>query len=186
MYDGVSNPLYVFLGFLIVVLASRNIGWGFRSVGLPQISGFLFAGIMVGPYVLGFVDKESLEYFHVVDSFALPFIAFVAGSELELNTLRHRLAGILSILALIILIVFPLGAIAFFAMSNHIPFMKDMPFLELLGVAILGGSILITISPAGVIAVIKELRAKGPFSQTVLGVTVLMDSVAILLFAICL
>ena len=39
-------------------------------------------------------------------------------------------------------------------------------------------------SPSSAIAIINELRAKGPFTQTSLGVTVIMDVVVIVLFVI--
>ena len=48
----------------------------------------------------------------------------------------------------------------------------------------MAGVILIARSPSAAIAIINELRAKGPFTQTVLGVNVIMDGVVIILFAV--
>ena len=45
-------------------------------------------------------------------------------------------------------------------------------------------SILVARSPSSAIAIINELRAKGTFTQIVLGVTVIMDVVVIIVFAI--
>jgi len=47
----------------------------------------------------------------------------------------------------------------------------------------MAGAILVARSPSSAIAIVNELRAKGPFTQTVLGVTVIMDVVVITLFA---
>ena len=49
--------------------------------------------------------------------------------------------------------------------------------------ALLAGAILVARSPSSAIAVVKELRAHGPFTKTVLGVTVIMDVVVIIAFA---
>jgi Kef-type K+ transport system membrane component KefB len=53
-----------------------------------------------------------------------------------------------------------------------------------IAVAILGGAILVARSPSSAIAIVNELRARGPFTRTALGVTVIMDVVVIVLFGI--
>jgi Trk K+ transport system NAD-binding subunit len=50
--------------------------------------------------------------------------------------------------------------------------------------AIMAGAILVARSPSSAIAIINELRARGPFTKTVLGVTVVMDVGVITLFAL--
>jgi Trk K+ transport system NAD-binding subunit/Kef-type K+ transport system membrane component KefB len=61
--------------------------------------------------------------------------------------------------------------------------MQTMPVASRIAVSILAGSILVARSPSSAIAIVNELRARGPFTQTVLGVTVIMDVVVIVLFA---
>jgi Trk K+ transport system NAD-binding subunit len=63
--------------------------------------------------------------------------------------------------------------------------MQNMTNGARLGVAMLMGTIFVARSPSSAIAVINEMRAKGPFSQTAMGVTVVKDVFVILLFAIC-
>ena len=48
-----------------------------------------------------------------------------------------------------------------------------------IAVAMLAGAILVARSPSSAIAIVNALRAKGPFPQTALGVTVIMDVVVI-------
>jgi Trk K+ transport system NAD-binding subunit/Kef-type K+ transport system membrane component KefB len=48
----------------------------------------------------------------------------------------------------------------------------------------MGGAILVARSPSSAIAIVNELRARGPFTKTVLGVTVIMDVVVIVLFGV--
>ncbi len=75
------------------------------------------------------------------------------------------------------------GATAVYLLADYIPFMQAMSITGRIAVALLAGAILVARSPSSAIAIVNELRAKGPFTQTVLGVTVIMDVVVILLFA---
>ncbi|MBL4658392.1 MAG: NAD-binding protein, partial [Flavobacteriales bacterium] len=68
--------------------------------------------------------------------------------------------------------------------SDQIPFMADMNMETKIAVATLAAAIFVARSPASAIAVVNELRAKGPFTQTAMGVTVLADFLVIMLFAV--
>ena len=69
-------------------------------------------------------------------------------------------------------------------LADWIPFVGDLGAVGELAVALLAGSVLIARSPSSAIAVVNELRARGPFTRTVLGVTVVMDVVVIVIFGI--
>ncbi|NIO40282.1 MAG: potassium transporter TrkA, partial [Burkholderiales bacterium] len=79
---------------------------------------------------------------------------------------------------------FTLTAVAVFLLLEMIPFAEGFPALGRAAVAILAGGIMVARSPSSAIAIINELRAKGPFTQVVIGVTVIMDVVVIILFAV--
>jgi Trk K+ transport system NAD-binding subunit len=59
-----------------------------------------------------------------------------------------------------------------------------MPPATRLAVAFLVGAIMVARSPSSAIAVVNEMRAHGPFTRTVLGITVASDVLVILLFAL--
>ena len=65
------------LSFGIVALASKEIGAFFARYNLPLISGFLFAGVLVGPYVLGLIHSEAIPHLHFIDELSLGFIALL-------------------------------------------------------------------------------------------------------------
>jgi Kef-type K+ transport system membrane component KefB len=69
-------------------------------------------------------------------------------------------------------------------LARFIPFIQGMSAPAVFAVALLGATIMVARSPSSAYAIIKELRARGPFTQTVLGVTVLMDAVVIVIFTI--
>lgn len=170
-------------GFCIIALAARQIGDAFKQAGFPLISGFLFTGIIAGPHVLQLIPGEAVSSLTFVDQTSLGLIAFSAGGELYLKELKSRLAAIGWITSGLVISTFTMASLALFAVAEHIPFMAAMPVSGRVAVAILAGSILVARSPSSAIAIINELRAKGRFTKTVMGVTVIMDVVVIVLFA---
>ena len=176
--------LLIFIaGFGLIALASKQIGQGLIKTGLPLISGFLFTGILAGPYVLNFITKDAVEHLRFVDQISLGFIAYAAGGELYLKELKGRLKGIAWVTIGLVSSTFILTSLVLFFLSDFIPFMSKLPISAKIAISILAGAILVARSPSSAIAIVNELRAKGPFTQTVLGVTIIMDVVVIMLFA---
>lgn len=179
------TQLTIFLAsFLIVALASQRIGQFFARFHLPLISGFLFAGILAGPYVLGLISREVTESLRFVDEISLAVIAFAAGSELYLKELHSRMRSIAWVTIGNILVIPTVVIIAMMFLADAIPFMREMPTGIRLGIALITGAILVARSPSSAIAIVNELRASGPFTKTVLGVTMLTDVAVIVMFAV--
>lgn len=175
----------ILIGFAIVAAASGNIAKVFLKFKLPLITGFLFVGIVAGPYVAGLITKESTHKLLFMNDISLAFIAFAAGSELYLKELRGRFKTIGWMTFGQLVVTFVLSSIIVFYIADYIPFMKEMGRNGKIAVSILTGTIFVARSPASAIAIINELRAKGPFTQTAIGVTVIKDVLVIILFTIC-
>jgi len=169
--------------FAMIAIASKQIGQSLVKTGLPLISGFLLTGIIAGPHVLGLISVEACLNLRFVDEISLGFIDFAAGGELYLKELKSRLKSIAWITISLVVCTFSLTGLTFYFLSGFIPFMQTMPVEAKIGVSILAGAIMVARSPSSAIAVVNELRAKGPFTQTALGVTIIMDVVVIILFA---
>ncbi len=182
--DTLLNFIIFYTAFLVVSLAAREIGRFFTHIRLPLISGFLLAGVLVGPFLLNMVPAEAIQPLHFIDEVSLAFIAFAAGSELHMVELRGRFKSIGWVTLGNALIVPLLGSLAIFFLADFIPFMQTMSPIGRAAVAILGGAILLARSPSSAIAIVNELRAKGPFTQTLIGVTMVIDVVVIVIFAI--
>jgi Trk K+ transport system NAD-binding subunit/Kef-type K+ transport system membrane component KefB len=180
----VIDFVVVYVAFALLALAAKEVGKGVKWLGLPLLSGFLVTGIVAGPHVLAFLPLPAVHHLRFVSECALAFIALAAGAELDLQTIRGYLHRIVAIIVGLTGAVFVLGALAYFLLADFIPFMGDMSTRSVIGVALLGGTIMVARSPSSAYAVVKELRAHGPFTQVILGVTVLMDAVVIILFAI--
>ena len=179
-----QNLLVLSISFFLIALAAKKIGQWFSSVGLPYITGYLLAGVVAGPFVLNLLPSNTATDLRYIDQISLGIIAFVAGSELYLKEIRPRLASIRAIVGMVMLVALPLGGISLFILTDFISFTANMPTLDRVAVAILGTTILLALSPPSTIAVIKEVKAKGNFTRTLLGVTVSMDVVIVILFAI--
>ncbi|UCH25899.1 MAG: cation:proton antiporter [Trueperaceae bacterium] len=178
------REVLIFLaGFIVIALASGQIGRFFTRLKLPLISGFLFTGLLVGPYVLGLVSEGAVSRLGFVDETALAFIAFAAGSELYLKELRSHFKSIFWVTVGNVIAIPALGSLTLFLLADFIPFMEPMSLPMRLAVALLAGTILVARSPSSAIAIVNELRAKGPLTQTSLGVTMIIDVVVIVLFA---
>ena len=170
--------------FIMVALAAKQIGSFFVKMKLPMISGFLFTGIIAGPFMLDLIPAEAIKKLRFIDEISLGLIAFAAGGELYIKKLKSRFKSIKWVTFGLVLSTFTIGSLTFFIFSGFISFMLPMSVINRIAVSILAGAILVARSPSSAIAVINELRAKGPFTKTVMGVTVIMDVVVIIVFAI--
>ena len=172
------------IAFAVLCLGSYMIGKGFKAIRLPTITGYLFAGALAGSFGVEMIESVEAESLRFVDEISLAVIAFVAGSELYLKELRPRLRPILSTAGGIIVTAFTLLTIAIFLLTEVLSFTSGYSTSARVATALLGGAVLLALSPPSTIAVIKEVRARGPFTRTALGVTVLMDVAIIVLFAV--
>ncbi|MBO73504.1 MAG: potassium transporter TrkA, partial [Flavobacteriales bacterium] len=158
-------------GFLIIALSANHISKFFAKIKFPLITGLLLAGILAGSDVLELIPRENTKYLNFLNEISLAFIAFAAGSELYLKEIRGQFKSILWNTLGQLVITFGLGVLGVFLASEYIPFMVEMTFAEKMSVGILMATIFVARSPSSAIAVINELRAKGPFTKTSIGVT---------------
>ena len=171
------------LGLGFVLLAGWIAGKLFARLALPMITGYLAAGILFGPHLLGFLSRDTVADLQVIDKIALALIALTAGGEIRMASLRRRLPAILAVSFSSVvpgLLLLSAASAGLFLLSPLHP--AEGEALVLL--SLLLGLLLVTNSPATVIAVISESRARGDYTETVLGVAILVDVFVILLFSL--
>lgn len=173
---------YLALGFLIIV--AYLFGILAKELGFPALTGNLLAGILFGPSVLGFISHNDIHSLEFINTIALSFIALSAGGELKLKSLRENASAISSITVSHTILIFGGTLIVM------VPFLSISSIQGISGTrltwmaAIMLSVVAVAKSPASTIAIINEYRAKGPFTDVVLGVTMVKDMVVLLLFAI--
>ena len=115
------RDIFIFLAcFVVIAFASNQFGWFFVKARLPLISGFLFTGIIAGPFMLGMIPEGATRNLRFVDETSLAFIAFAAGSELYLKELRSNVKTIIWNTFGQLVITFLLGSTAVFLVSGLI------------------------------------------------------------------
>lgn len=170
------------LGFIL--LFAFLFGKQICRLKLPQITGFIIAGILCGPYVLKFLNTNQVRDLQLLDGLALSLIALTAGGEMQIDRLRGQLKSLTSLVifqtATIIIGFLLFGLVG----RQFFPFFAELTFFQTLAASLLLGTLATATSPATTIAVITETRSKGKYTDLVLSVAVVKDFVVILLFAL--
>lgn len=159
------------LGFLL--LAGFFIGKAAGLLKFPAVTGYLVAGIIVGPSCLNLLSPQMQEASVWLSHAALALIAFTIGSQFTRHNIKRLGRGIFLIATLEAIggFLFVLLAMLFI-------------FKQTLAVSLLFGAIAAATAPAATIMVIKELEAKGIFTDTLLAVVAIDDPICVILFGV--
>lgn len=150
---------------------------------LPHLTGYLAAGVLAGPQVLGFINHDTVEELSAVNTLALALIALAGGLELRVSTLREVARSLLWSTLVQSVLVLIVGAGVFFALASHISFTKDLPTMTILGVALLWGVLAVSRSPSATLGILSQARASGPLTRYSLSFVMSSDIVVVLMMA---
>ena len=162
---------HLVFGVGILLMGSYFMGRLAEKVHLPAITGFILAGLLLGSSGMGLVHSELDETLASITEIALALIALVIGSEFSLKKLRSIGRSVL------IITLFQLFA-AFFLVTAGL----SLAGMKLEFAAILG-AIASATAPAATVAIIRQLKARGPFVDHLYGIVALDDAGCVLLFA---
>jgi len=157
--------IVLFVGFIVGKLVSL--------IKLPNVTGYLIAGLLIGPYILGFVPKDTISKMELISEVALGIIAFNTGSEFSIEHLKE-----LGLKVITVTLLQSLGALVVVLVAMSLIFNQTFPF------SIVIATIATATAPAATLLVIKQYQAKGPVVDTLLPVVALDDAVCIILFSI--
>lgn len=169
------------LFYLAIVIATGLLfGKIAKYLKLPNVTGYLVGGLLLGPSILGIIPEGTIHDFSIISSVALGFIAFSIGTEMKLVYFRRVGATPIWIAvfeALFAVLVTLVAVVIFFAVKGQLD-MIDFRF------ALVLSAIAAATAPAATIMVVRQYKAKGKLTETLLSVVALDDSVAIILFGI--
>ncbi len=152
-------------------------------VGLPHLTGYLLAGIVAGPFVLHFIDHDTVTRLSMVDRLALSLIALAGGAELKIDLVKKGLKSLGWAMFLQCASGLVLMALVFMACSPLVPFTKAFSLAQLLGVGLLWGMLAITRSPSACLGILSQTRAEGPIARFSLAFIMSSDVVVVVLLA---
>jgi Kef-type K+ transport system membrane component KefB len=159
----------------LLLLAGMLMSDLLEVIGLPHLTGYIFAGILTGPHVLHFVDHETVNTLQPVNTLALALIALAGGAELRIDLLKQGFRGLAWATAL----HGTIGVVAmtgmFFLAARYIPFTQELSSTALIAVAILWGVLGTCRSPSATLGILAQLRPAGPLSRFALAFVMSSD-----------
>ena len=156
----------------IILLSGLLFGRIVRLVKLPNVTGYLIGGLLIGPSFLNLLTEQGIESLSFLSSIALGFIAFSIGSEFKASYFKR-----VGITPIVIAFLEAIMAVVFVT-AILILFGFDPAFSVVLG------AIAAATAPAATIMVIKQYKAKGPVTETLLSVVALDDAAALICFGL--
>lgn len=157
-----------------------------KLIGLPAVTAYLLAGLLIGPFALGAIDipglgfnsLEQVESLSVITQVALGFIAFAMGNEFRLNQLRR--IGKQAIAVGVFQAVFATITVDVILICVHLLF----PYVLSVSSAITLGAIASATAPAATLMVVRQYKANGPLTKLLMLVVAIDDAVGLLLFSV--
>lgn len=173
------NEIILLLGIILAVgyTVGRIIS---RIFHIPGVVGYILTGILLGPSGIDIIAElglgggvfQGLWDFIVI--LVLGFIGLLIGLELSRNLFKKLGKSILGI-------NFGINILSFFLV-----FFGIFLYTHNLALALLLGALATSTAPAGKVAVIKDLRAKGPISSSLMAYAGISDILTIIIFTFAL
>ena len=176
MFDCILEKLpdgtAILLSLSIILLAGFLMTRITKLLRLPNVSGYIIAGIIIGPYLLNLIPMRIINGMNFFSDIALAFIAFGVGRFFKKDTLRETGVGVILITVLEALLA---GLFVFLAMY----FGCKLDF----SLSLLLGAIATATAPASTMMTINQYHARGKFVSILLQVVALDDVVCLLVFS---
>lgn len=142
-------------------------------VKLPNVSGYIVAGLLIGPSLINLLTPGEITGLGIINDIALAAIAFSIGSEFRFADIKRSgkdvlLITVAEVVGAVVLVFF----VMFVIMGQPLEF------------SLVIASMSAATAPAGILMVIRELRAQGPLVRTILPVVAIDDALGIMVFGV--
>ena len=144
-----------------------------KKLKLPNVTGYIIAGILIGPYCINIIPANVVEGMSFLADIALAFIAFSTGEFFKMSTLKKNggknivITVFEALLASIVVFL-----VMYFALGLSLPF------------SIVLGALAAATAPASTMMTIRQTNSKGDFVDTLLQVVALDDVVGLVAFSV--
>lgn len=170
---GVSEGTRILLVLSVILFAGFVMTRLTNTLNLPKVSGYILAGILIGPCGLNMIPVDIVSHMGFVSDLALAFIAFGVGKFFKKEVILKTGSRIIiitlceALLAGVLVTLFSVGV-----------FRLEWNF------ALILGAIATATAPASTMMTINQYKAKGEFVNTLLQIVALDDVVCLLAFSI--
>ncbi len=155
-----------------------------RKLGLPRVSGYIIAGLILNPQITGFVSESFVQSMDTTTSLSLAILTFSIGGTLAFGPLRELGKKLLFIAfgeAQLSALLVTAGCLA------TLPFLLpgDNSFVSTIApLAILLGALASPTDPSATLAVVRQYRAKGMVTFSIMASAALDDALGIFNFSL--
>jgi Kef-type K+ transport system membrane component KefB len=142
---------------------------------IPAITSYILLGILLGPYALNVTGGGLIASSELLSNIVLGFIAFHIGKNFSIESFKRIGKAVISVsiaVTIATLICVTLG----------IYYVAHQPF----HIALLFGAISTATAPATTMMVIRQYKARGLFTDVLLGTVAIDDAWGIMIFSISL
>ncbi|MCR4787521.1 MAG: cation:proton antiporter, partial [Lachnospiraceae bacterium] len=160
-----SMSVMLLAGFLVTRIT--------KKLHLPNVTAYIVAGILIGPFCLNLIPSRFVEATGFLPDIALAFIAFGTGEFFRLDTIRKN-----GIKVFLITIFEALGATLLVFGLCYGVFGLSMPFSMVLS------ALAAATAPASTMMTIRQTGASGEFVDTLLQVVALDDMVGLIAYSV--
>ena len=150
---------------------------------LPALTSYIIVGIVCGPFAFNLLSGDVVRGLQIFDDVALAIIALIAGGEMRLHVIRTRKSAFAAIIAGQTVFAFIGALVVVYFLRGYLGDVPTAGARELLAVGLLLGLVVVARSPSTTIGVITDTRARGPMTEVLIGVTVLLDVIVLVLAA---
>lgn len=161
------DKIYILVGVLLIF--GFLLGKVFRKYGFTEVLAYIIVGIIIGP-ILHIHAPSQLN--SIVTDVTLAFVAYTVGLSFSFSFLKRMGKKVI-----IILIVEGVLTTLVVGIGVYI-FTKDLILTIILA------SLAPATAPAGTVAVLRDMKAKGSLTNVIVAVVGLDDALAILIFSI--
>ena len=167
-----NDTAIVLLSLSLILLAGFLLTRITKLAKLPNVTGYIISGILIGPYVLNLIPHEMVDNMGFISDIALAFIAFGVGRFFRKENFKETGFGVILITLFESLLA---GIIV--TISIHCIFHLNWDFCLLLG------AIATATAPASTMVTIRQYHARGDFINTLLQVVAFDDAVCLIAFS---
>ena len=164
--------MHTFFYLGIAMVAGLVLSRVVKKLRLPNVTGYLIAGLLIGPCVLGLVPQAALDKLNIITTIALGFIAFSIGGEFKLSSIRS--------IGKNVIIITLFQSIMAAALVDIVLCLCGFNVSE----SIILGAIATATAPAATLMVVRQYKAKGELTNTLLPVVAMDDAVGLIVFAV--